>query len=396
VGLLQAAGLVSLGDLENGPVGSTFCNRNLLAEYLICCIPVAVCLVCTEQGRCRGVAIALSGAMACCLVATGCRGAWVGIAAGAGWWAWGRVTRRWVIVAVMVVIGGALFLSPGRKVATLDDPSVHERVAFWRGTLEMIKDSPQGVGPGMWLSSYPPYDHGATITTTGYHRRPHNDYLWIAAEFGIFGLAAYLWLLWQAFGGLKRLRADPATLHIGTALTVSMIALLVAAFFGFPREQPATCMFQFIVLGVAGGVGAKPSKGWMPRLAPVLGLVFCLLAVYLTGVRLAFDRVYMVAGSACMAEDWQACLEAADRGREIGVLDPDILFWEGVALENMGHFNEAGTVYGLASQYSPWAWYVHAGLARVRLKQGKRDDAARHLQVALAICPGLAAGSPIK
>ena len=45
------------------------------------------------------------------------------------------------------------------------------------------------------------------------HDNPHNNYLYVLASFGIFGLAAYLWLLWRLLSqAFRRFLAIPRRL----------------------------------------------------------------------------------------------------------------------------------------------------------------------------------------
>lgn len=77
------------------------------------------------------------------------------------------------------------------------ESSVAMRTLIWGKTIEMIKNHPViGFGPGQWQIIIPKYGvdefnenlRNGTLT----FQRPHNDFLWIAAETGILGLIGYL------------------------------------------------------------------------------------------------------------------------------------------------------------------------------------------------------------
>ena len=79
------------------------------------------------------------------------------------------------------------------------------RLQMWLNTLELIADYPiLGVGAGGWKRVYPHYDQGAMIRQNSSPVRPHNDYLWIAAESGIIGFVLFIAFLVIVFITLYR------------------------------------------------------------------------------------------------------------------------------------------------------------------------------------------------
>lgn len=155
------------------------------------------------------------------LVASFSRGAWIGAACGAlamilalG----GRFTR----LGVAFLIGGVLILGLGgtnllpepvaarmesitRNLRIFDAASVAvtpenfavvERMAHLQAGTRMFTAFPlHGVGPGNYSLAYPEFAVGSWYASRGH---AHNYYLNMAAEAGIFGLAAYLALMGAA------------------------------------------------------------------------------------------------------------------------------------------------------------------------------------------------------
>jgi len=152
------------------------------------------------------------------------RGAWLGTVAGvlvmmllAG----RRMARATGIVIVMAVLvlalGGASALpdvlakrltsvTDNLIVTSIDDTpitddnfAVKERTAYWFGGLQMFRDNPlTGVGLGNFGPNYDMRYYSAPFLISQVHA--HNYYIHIAAETGIFGLLAYLFLI----GGIIR------------------------------------------------------------------------------------------------------------------------------------------------------------------------------------------------
>ena len=121
--------------------------------------------------------------------------------------------RRYGVVALVVsmVLGVAVFHRTGhlRQVMSISEIGKVDRVMMWQAALGMIRDRPLlGHGLGTFMSNYLAYWVGGERAP----RYAHNCYLQVAAETGIVGLAAFLWVLWAIgmaiMGGIRRAAAD--------------------------------------------------------------------------------------------------------------------------------------------------------------------------------------------
>jgi tetratricopeptide (TPR) repeat protein len=283
------------------------------------------------------------------------------------------------------------------------DVGMEYRLAAWGGTLRMVADHPLlGVGPGGWSRVYPAYDGGATTHAETFMNNPHNDYLWIASEVGLIGLGIYLWFLVAGLRCLLKMAQNQDPFHRIAApfLALSLLAILGDAFFGFPKNEPSTTMFPYLILGVAAGavgrergmsIPRRPTGGYRGtalRLVPYLLLIVSLTAVDLSRRRLAFDHRLLVALSWGMPPaNWDAVLDAAERALGYGTFRPRALYVKGIALKNLGRNQEAEESFRKALIYDPHAWYVHAGLSSVYGEQGRLQEALSHGQTALSLCP---------
>jgi O-antigen ligase len=116
------------------------------------------------------------------------------------------------------------------------------RLWIWKGTLQMIRDNFwTGVGPGGWNLNY--YDYMSNVFTyisaTNWGR-PHNDFIWVAAEKGIIGITLYLayfitlfWMCWRIIA------ASPHVKHRVFAMLLfgGLAAYITIACFSFPIER---------------------------------------------------------------------------------------------------------------------------------------------------------------
>lgn len=112
-----------------------------------------------------------------------------------------------------------------RSVEVTDENyAVLERLAHWEAALDMWRDHPWlGVGFGNYEAVYDRYALPKWALPLGH---AHNYYLNIAAETGLFGLIAYLWLwgaaLWQTVQAVRRAN-DP----LAKAIALGALGMLV-------------------------------------------------------------------------------------------------------------------------------------------------------------------------
>lgn len=165
------------------------------------------------------------------LLLTLTRGAWVAALLALAGFGLVRAGRRFpvyalgaaAILAVMVASAPREAAQRISSIVDLQDASNYDRLCMAEAALFMVQESPLfGIGPEMVKERYPIYRHPTAPQVEVPHL--HNSYLQRAAEQGLLGLGAYLWLLvaalYLARRGLRR--GDPrfADLHLATLLVV--------------------------------------------------------------------------------------------------------------------------------------------------------------------------------
>ncbi len=133
--------------------------------------------------------------------------------------------------------------------------STFERVMLWRNSISLIKENPiTGCGASNWKLLYPKYGIGGTryIEDGNVHyEHPHNDYLLIAAESGIFTLIAFLLflfsLLWISIRELKRSHVNRLWF---AAILFAVICFFIISIFSFPRMR----FYGWILLSIYSGI----------------------------------------------------------------------------------------------------------------------------------------------
>ena len=195
-------------------VFSTWENPNILAGYLdiIICLAFGLFIKAGTKQK-RIVLGVLLAAGAACLAMTYARGACLVIAVifvVYGMLKDWRVLAACVGVAVLLLVADPVLYERLTSVFTKVDTSSEMRLAFWESTVAMIQDHPfLGIGWGAYWMVYPEYDfylQGADIRIV----HAHNMYLNYAAEIGVPGMLAFMWLFFGSlFTALRQKFAAP-------------------------------------------------------------------------------------------------------------------------------------------------------------------------------------------
>jgi tetratricopeptide (TPR) repeat protein/O-antigen ligase len=416
-----------------GNPSATFGYRNFAASYLVASIPVAAAFAWTSASERARLSWVLSAVlMSLFLIYTRTRGAWLGLAVallfGVSSLLWlrfrhgldplriaGSRTRLWVAAAgiVVVAVGAPLqhrmkaegtFRFDERKAdvttalaKTFSPGDSRGRLTVWRHTLELVLDHPLlGVGLGNWQFFYPEYDRGDWITGTAAPQRPHNDLLWILAETGVIGLAAYIWILWAlartVWRALRERPGEPQSLWL-LGIGLGILALVGHSCFSFPRERIAPSFVFWMGLGLAahlGGTNSLPSgAGYSIRkiwgIATALAVLVLAASLVLTYRMIRFDVHYLQTLAAWRRHDWHHVASQAGLATGWGPINHRAFFLKGLASQKLGRAAEAAQAYEAAHRYHPNDG--HAALAAAYADLGDHDAAAAHYRRELQLFP---------
>lgn len=183
----------------SGRVVSTFGNPNVLAEYLLLTIPIALSLVfAAKKGWKKLASFGVFGVGMICLALTWSRGAWLGLIIA------GLIYLLMLNHRTLLLIFGGIFslpflpyllpqsiISRFTSIGNLADTSTSYRVNIWKGALNIARDffiSGVGTGNQAFVTVYPKY------SLAGIEGAPHshNLYLQLLVELGIFGLLLFI------------------------------------------------------------------------------------------------------------------------------------------------------------------------------------------------------------
>jgi O-antigen ligase len=172
-----------------------------------------------------------------------------------------HATRNTVIllVSLMVIdlaIVGSWFgvekLAQRLQETTVEDVEVREEPAKY--ALAIVKDYPVfGAGPGSFYTIFPRY---RPETIRAFFDHAHNDYVEIAAESGVVGLAILgvfvAMSLWAALRA-QWLRRDPLMRGMSFACIMGVTSILIHSWVDFNLQIPANAAY-FIVLLALGWI----------------------------------------------------------------------------------------------------------------------------------------------
>lgn len=297
---------------------ATIGNAIFLAHGLILALPPAFVFCWTRfpsrGGRWAAAAVAIIFVLA--VLATGTRGAFLGLLVGASVSAllcalWSsrravRVAGIAVPVAGLLLLGG-LFLARnaswlptlpliGRTVAVFEtDPSQVQRFQLWNVALSAIRARPFfGWGPENFDTALDRlYDPGITryAVTQSFSDRAHNGFLDVAAAYGLVGLAAYLAFLIALGARVVQARRRGKISNIpAAALIGGLMAYVAAVATAFDTQMSWMCLAVYAAVIASLDAPAVSAARLPPKIRIASVVVATVLGVTLIAVTLPFVR----------------------------------------------------------------------------------------------------------
>ncbi|MFZ4589612.1 MAG: O-antigen ligase family protein, partial [Ignavibacteria bacterium] len=180
------------------------------------------------------------------------------------------------------------------------------RLSFWSASLKMFKENPvKGIGAGKWPGLYPMYngefynDENVDMNSA---INPHNDYLEILTEYGIFGFIVFAGLI---FIGIYFLFKKVRTRIIYLPFLLSSIGLCITMFFSFTKDN----FWAMLVLSACMGVGYsfdyklsiinyeffKKNKVILKRLMIIAALILLSVGIWFKLLSYSNEREYLEA-----------------------------------------------------------------------------------------------------
>lgn len=237
-----------------GRIYSFFDNPNNFAEVLVMLIPLVGALTLNAKGwRGRLGGLVCLGVSVAALGMTYSRSSWLGLALAAVVF---LALMDWRFLPAMLVVGACAIpflpqsiLNRILTIGNMKDSSARYRIAIYEDTARLLKDyGVTGVGLGSDVTRRV-FLHYPTLYDGNYPIHTHNNYLQMWAEIGIFGLLAYIGLI---FGQLKESlrafrKADKTLKRVLAAALGGLVGLLAIGLVEYTWFYPRN-MFLFWLL----------------------------------------------------------------------------------------------------------------------------------------------------
>ncbi len=402
-----------------------FVSPNQLAGFLIVALPVAAALALTARRPVFKLAWALPAVLAVGgLFLSGSRGGQLAFLPAVVLFLLlvGHARRRprlaWGLAAGCIGLAVLLSLAftPLRVrlagLVTGHDASMISRYYFWQSAARLAAAHPAlGTGAGTFELVYPQY------AAAGFTRMAHENYLQMAAELGLPGLAAFLWMAVAAFAAARRAWRgwqQPAVRVAVAGIAAAGTAFLLHSLVDFDWYIGAIMLAWFGVLGLLANLGlgepvlpppAEPrrrGKNAAPPLPAAEPLVRALgrrpvgRALLVLGVTAAAAAVIWQATSLAAADRLLAAGEAAEARADYAAarsaylqaaaIRPDY----GEALRKAARvvpFEQAEPLVQRAIALEPTRATNYALLARLQYREGDWPAAQRSYRSALRLSP---------
>ena len=457
-GVLGIVQYVWLGDAR---AKGTFFNPNFLATYEVVVLSIVLGLLSgvprSEMQRWQRIFLwGIAAITFSAFMVAQSRGALLALVIAVTFIGCYRFGKIALIILIVSLVAGSVIPNPLKQrmidVATLD-PYAFSRIDIWKNSLERVVDRPVGIGLGMYKYTSFQYRFPIESNIVRYGKRAesaHNEYLQMAVELGVGGLAIFL-LGIGVWGREVQValhsELEPWQRGLVTGLTGAVLGILAHGAVDSVFHEPALVILLIVCGGLVLALQSikKPdlSRRSVPfsyhpvRLSLVLscGVVLAALIIQPAAGWYAHERgqAEAQAGRQGLALDWfrrASLIDPGTTGYHDAVARTSIqLFhqsgdpqWLVKAVEEEGQAIELnpmdgrfpyrlGTIYGVlaeqklvkvqrdlllnqaaqayeqALQADPYSPLSYLALANIRLPQGRVEEAKSWLQRAVATEP---------
>jgi tetratricopeptide (TPR) repeat protein len=391
------------------PPSATFANKNIAAQFVAGVLPFTVAWL---AGRRRRRSMALVGVATALLLAFLALSRTRSVALAVVVeslvllaWLGRRWRPSWAVAVVAAALAVAVaFQHQWSSATSATAGSIQGRLAIWRNTLVMIREHPlTGVGLAAHPLAYPAYSRRAVVDPLFSPRQQldfaHDDYLQLAAEVGLAGVALLAVLALGAARLVREAAARAKTVEdtaLAAAATAAAAGLLTDALFSFPAYRalpPWLLALDAAILAVLAR-GPAAARGFLVaapagrRALAGAAAAACVAAAAAESRWLRADRHVAAARRAESRGDWAGVVGQAGAAVALDPARADAWFSLGTAALVAGQPADAARALQEAVARQPFSPNALANLGFARAKAGDRAGAVDALRRALTISPG--------
>jgi len=311
----------------------------------------------------------------------------------------------YITVVFIIILICANVNSPGHSVKQVQSTeSIKERFLIWAKSTDLIRDNLIfGVGAGNWKIALPSYGL-ENLTERSFKRdffqRPHNDYIWVLSETGIFGFLLYFSIF--VITTVYIIKIMIYSSHTNDKLLSffifwGIVGYMIISFFSFPKERIFHSIVLMLMMAIVVSIYHQTfaSKRTVPRplmAALIVPSLFVLQFAVINGyVRMSAEVYTKRAFAARMAQDWPAVILEIDKGYSaFATLDPTstpLKWYRGEANFVQNNMPQSLEDYKEAYKANPHHIHVLNNLGSAYEVIGDHDRAVYYYQKALEIFP---------
>lgn len=279
-----------------------------------------------------------------------------------------------------------------------------ERTDLWGKTLQMVSDRPvSGTGQGNWRIAVPAYGLEGMRSETGdtLFQRPHNDFLWVLSENGIFGFVFYLLLFAAVFYYGLRIISRSASRderYLALLMVAGLAGYMVIAMLSFPKERVEHQVFLSLMMAtvLARYHQMRSPSGEQKKNTTVIVFGFLFLLVAAVSAIAAVSRVYseIHIGKGYnyrMRKEYRSVIDEMDKATTrfttLDAFSTPLAWYRGEAQFILGMKEEALKSFEEAYKANPNHLHVLNNLGTTLELSGNRTLAKNYYSRALEISP---------
>gem|GEM_PF-7093260 len=306
------------------------------------------------------------------------------------------------LAGVIAISSFALYVSKADLQTTGRGRSVNERLVQWNKTKQLIIENPiLGVGPDNWKIRYGENGLDGLNRAMDYaiFVQPHNDFLWVFSETGMFGMILYLAIFGMVLMGIVIAFTSADEMHRKKLIVLfaSIVGYIILANFTSLRllvEHQALLLILFAIAIIVFDKFSVYNK-FKINIKPIIPLVLLFLVgsfvSYIAVVRIYNMQIFEKTLLASDKKQWQKVLNISDKVNQnyynLLHTGQPVDYFKGLANNHLGNLPAAQKNLTNALKVNPINVSSINMLGDVYFKQKQYEKAIGFYQKSLKINP---------
>jgi O-antigen ligase len=404
-------------------IDSLFPHRNLFSEMLLLALPFSVYSFFNEKSYWKYAGIISFNFSLFMLIVLTNRASWIGLIAigitvliilllKKQLFNSNKSRNIFIINTSIIALASLLFLSAFSDTSSLkshtlntlnySQGSTKDRLELWSRTVKMIAQKPVfGGGLGSWEIDMLKYGNKGLMSedNTTFYQRPHNDFLWIAAEQGIIGVIFYISLFVIVIISLLNSLFHKDGRHQTNQLLVILSVtsgFAIVSLFSFPIERISHNIMLYTSWGLfLSMLNTKSERNLKKAISfksfsyyPVFILIFVLLIGLIRFNSEIHTKNAILAKKNSM---FQKCINEISKAESwfytIDATSAPINWYSGLAYYKLGNYTQSVEEFKKAMLINPYHIYTLNDYAGSLTKTNQNEKAIELYNKATAVAP---------